>query len=146
MKNLSTPLTIVYKVFGLFMCAVTLVAVMLFIIGTHNLLGLAMLLMMIPFIRLVNVYQVKYDDKNIHLKKWTKKETIDLIRVKSINEGDLLSLDPYFEIEMTDGLGGLRKINFIPDIFESFHFFWTKRLIGQLLDFKILIRRYQKIN
>src|SRR5258708_4921114 len=140
MKNLSTSLTILYKVFGLFMCTVTIVAVTLFLIGTHDLLGLLMLLMIIPFIGLINVYQVKYDDKNIYLKKWSSKETIDLLKVKSINEGDLLSFDPYFEIEMKDDFGGLRKINFIPSIFEFFHYFWTKKLIGQLLDFKILIR------
>ena len=140
MKNLSTSLTIFYKLFGLFMCTVTVVAVTLFIIGTHNLLGLLMLLIIIPFIGLANVYQVKYDDKNVYLKKWTTNETIDLIKVKSINEGDLLGFDPYFEIEITDDLGGLRKINFIPSIFEFFHYFWTKKLIGQLLDFKIQIR------
>lgn len=140
MKNLSTPLTFLYKCWGLLWILLTVTVVILFINGTGNLWGLVMLLMIVPFIGLINTHQIKYDENYVYLKKWSKSERVELTKVKSINEGDLFSLDPYFELEIIDDQGELRKINFLPGVIESLHYFFTKRQIGQLMDFKIKVR------
>ena len=144
MKNLSTRLTIFYKIMGLLWIIATIVVVIVFIIGTHDFWGLALLILTIPFFGLVNIYQIRYDDRNVYIKKWSEPETFDLSKIKSINEGDLFSWDPFFQLEIIDDMGEIRKVNFMPDLVESFHYFFTKRFIGQLLDFKIQIRNLKR--
>jgi hypothetical protein len=144
MKNLSSHLTYFYKVWGLLWLIGTIISVILITYGTHSLWGLFFLIMIIPFVRLVNIYQIKYDSKNVNIKKWTKTETIDFTKIKSMNEGDLLSLDPFFELEIISDRGDIEKINFQPSTFESLHYIFTKKLIGQLLDFKNQIRNLKE--
>jgi hypothetical protein len=129
-----------YKAIGIFWTTATVGVVVFSVIGTHNFWGLALLILTIPFIGLTNIYQIRYDQNNIYIRKWRECETIELLKVKSINAGDPLSWDPFFQLEIVDHIGEIRKVNFMPDMIESFHYLFTKRFIGQLLDFKIQIR------
>lgn len=144
MKNLSSSLTFACKYFGLIWIAAIVIVVLIFTIGTTNFWGLALLISVTPFVGMINCYQIKYDDKNIYIKKWTKRETFDLSKIKSINEGDIFSWDPFFQLEIIGDTGEIRKVNFIPGFVESFHYFLTKRFVGQLLDFRIQIRNLKR--
>ena len=139
-KNLSSLLTIPYKIFGTLWLIMTLTIFVGFIIGTKNLWGLLILIMILPSIAILKLHQVEYDDQKLYLKKWFKEETIDFSNIKSLNEGELTGFDPFFEIEIFNEYGGTRKIDFMPSIFECLHYFFNKKLIGGLLDFKKQLR------
>jgi hypothetical protein len=144
MKNLSSPLTFAFKYLAVLWIVVIVVVVCIVLIMTHSFWGLALLVTLIPFVGMANCYQIKYDDKNIYIKKWVIREEFNLAMIKSINEGELFSWDPFFQLEVMDEDGTIRKVNFMPDWVESLDYLITKRYVGQLLDFKIQLRNVRR--
>jgi hypothetical protein len=80
---------------------------------------------------------VTYDDNFIYVKKWFNEVRYELKKVKSINEGDIMTMDPFFQLEIiSDDNRTIEKIEFAPKEFESLEFFFRKKYGGQLLMFK----------
>lgn len=140
MKHLSTSMTIVYKILALLFTLAIFTLTVFFIIDTHQVLGILIMLMAIPSLLVLNVYHVSYDHQTIYIRKWFSTETFEFSNVKSIYDADPFSLDPFFQLEIVDDEGELRKLNFIPDMVEAYHFYFTRRYVGHLLDFA---RRWQ---
>ena len=51
----------------------------------------------------------------------------------------MMSLDPFFEIEIRDKDGTIKKVDFMPKVFEQLTFMFTKKYSGHLLDIKTKI-------
>lgn len=87
----------------------------------------------------IKIQQVSYDDKNIYVYNWRSTKIYELKDIKSINEGSMLTFDPYFQIEIIDKDGAIKKVDFMPKIIEQLTFMFTKKYTGHLLDIKTKI-------
>jgi acyl-CoA hydrolase len=103
-----------------------------------------MVIMILPMLLVIKIQQVSYDDKYVYIYNWRTTKTYELKDVKSINEGNILTFDPFFEIEIVDKDGAKRKFDFMPKVFEQLTFMFTKQYTGQLLDFRTKIAASKK--
>jgi hypothetical protein len=55
-------------------------------------------------------------------------KTYELKDVKAINEGNIMSLDPFFEIEFRNKNGSIDKVDFMPKVSEQLTFMFTKKI------------------
>jgi hypothetical protein len=104
-----------------------------------------MVIMLLPMLLTIKIQQVSYDDKNIYVYNWRTTKTYELKDIKAINEGSMLSFDPYFEIEIIDKDGVIKKVDFMPKIFEQLTFMFTKKYTGHLLDIKTKIINSKRV-
>ncbi len=98
-----------------------------------------MIVMVLPMLLTIKIKQVRYDDRNIYVYNWRTTRTYELRDIKAINEGNMMSLDPFFEIEIRDKDGTIKKVDFMPKVFEQLTFMFTKKYSGHLLDIKTKI-------
>lgn len=98
-----------------------------------------MILMVLPMLLTLKIKQVSYDDENIYVYNWRTTRTYELRDIKTISEGNIMSLDPFFEIEIRDKDGTIKKVDFMPKVFEQMTFMFTKKYTGHLLDIKTRI-------
>lgn len=92
----------------------------------------------------IKIQQVSYDDKYVYIYNWRTTRTYELKDIKSINEGNMLAFDPFFEIEILDKNGTIKKVDFMPRVFEQLTYMFTKKYTGQLLDFKTKVATSHK--
>ncbi len=98
-----------------------------------------MIVMVLPILLTTKIKQVSYDDRNIYVYNWRTTRTYELRDIKAINEGNIVSLDPFFEIEIRDQDGTIIKVDFMPKVLEQLNFTFTKKYSGHLLDIKTKI-------
>jgi hypothetical protein len=76
------------------------------------------------------------------VKTWFKEVKYELKKVKSINEGEITTMDPFFQLEIIgDDNKTIEKIEFAPKQFESLEYFFRKTYGGQLFMFKRQVER-----
>ncbi len=134
-KRLSSRLTFVYKTFGVIWCLSTLILAIIILVGVQNPLGLFALVMILPSIPFLKLNRITFDEDFIYITKWWKEQKYELGNIKSINEGDITSMDPFFEIEI-NSLRGTIKFEFMPKFIENLTFFFKKKYIGSLLELR----------
>ena len=146
--ELSSRLTLIYKISGLCWGLVTVIIIVGFSIAKENPFGLLLLLVfLIPTIITYNLSKVTYDDNFVYVKTWFDEEKFELKKVKSINEGDFRTMDPFFQLEIiVDNDRTIKKVDFAPKYFESLEYFFRKSYNGRLLSFKRLVQRAREIN
>jgi len=139
--ELSSRLTYLHKGFGLFF-GISGIVLTIVVIANGDPLGLLGLFFLLPIIFTYKLSKVMFDDTFVYVQAWFSKEKFELKRVKSINEGDLSSMDPYFQLEiLADDNGTIRKIEFAPKNWESLEYFFRKKYVGRLLMFKRHVER-----
>jgi hypothetical protein len=121
-----------------------LTQVTLIIWTSNSLVGLLLLVGVLPVWPLLKICEIKYDDKNVYISNYRKHWTYELVNVKSINEGTI-PFDPFFELEIIEKSGHVRKIDFMPKVAEQINYMFTDKLSGRLLDLKIKIRETKMI-
>ena len=52
----------------------------------------------------------------------------------------MTGLDPFFELEIIEERGEIRKIQFIPKISEQLNYLFTRKLTGRLLELTIKLK------
>ena len=67
-------------------------------------------------------------------------EKYEIEKIKSINEADMTSLDPFFELEIMEQRGEVKKVDFTPKFFENMTYLLKREYSGQLLELKRRIR------
>jgi hypothetical protein len=144
-KYLTSKLTIFYKIIFPAIWTLIIVGLMIFIfIDSHDPKTFLLMLMVLPMLLVMKIQQVSYDDRNIYVYNWRTTRTYELRDIKAINEGNIMSLDPFFEIEIRDKNGTIKKVDFMPKVFEQLTFMFTKKYTGQLLDIKTKITESKK--
>jgi hypothetical protein len=138
-KRLSSRLTSVYKTFGVIWCLLILVLTIIILATAQNPLGLFALVMILPSIPFLKLNKITFDENFIYITKWWKEQKYELGNIKSINEGDITSMDPFFEIEIYS-LSGTIKFEFMPKFIENLTFFFKKKYIGSLLELRLKYR------
>lgn len=141
--ELSSRLTLVYKIFGLVWGILVTVLIIMYAIGTANPFVLLLLLVfLLPTIITYKLSKVTFDDNFVYVKTWLTEEKFELRKVKSINEGDLMAMDPFFQLEIiSDDNKTIKKIEFAPKQFESLEYFFRKKYGGRLLVLKRQVER-----
>jgi hypothetical protein len=99
-------------------------------------LGLMLAMICFAWLMIRKIREVFYDEKFIYLRDINFQRTINLQHVKSINEGSILSFDPWFEIELYPVDGIIEKFNFMPEIHEHIAYSLFGRLSKKLIGFK----------
>jgi len=92
--------------------------------------------MIMPIMIFLKLKRVSYDDNNVYISNWRTNWTYELKNVKAIHEGNIAGLDPFFELEIIEQKGELRKIDFMPKVSEQLNFIFTGKYTGRLLEFK----------
>ncbi len=95
-----------------------------------------MLFMLIPILLLIKIQQITYDNERIYIQNWRSTKTFELKNIIAINEGSIISLDPFFEIEIKTVDGTIIKIEFMPKVSELLNFMLTNKYTGNLFDLK----------
>ncbi len=141
--ELSSRLTFLYKIFGLLFSVSGAVLTIGLVIAKRDPLGLLMLLIfLLPIIITYRLSKITFDDNFVYVQTWLNAEKFELKKVKSINEGNLASIDPYFQLEiLTDDNKTIRKIEFAPKNWESLEYLFRKKYVGRLLMFKRHVER-----
>lgn len=141
-KLLTSRLTFLYKIVFPTIWTLLNLGLMIFIfIQTKDPLTFLIVLMLLPILLTIKLWQVSYDDKNVYLYNWKTRLTFELRDVKAINEGEIASFDPYFEIEIFNKSGSVKKFDFMPRVIEQLTFTFTKKYSGHLLDLRSKIIR-----
>ena len=136
-KRLSSQLTIFYKIIVPVTWALIILGLMIFMfIDSRNPMAFLIILMLLPMLLFMNLKQISYDDDNIYVYNWRTTKTYEIKDIKSINEGDIMSLDPFFEIEVRGKSGSVEKIDFMPKTSEQLTFMLTKKYSGRLHEIK----------
>ncbi|MBI3221342.1 MAG: hypothetical protein HYZ44_17660 [Bacteroidetes bacterium] len=136
-KLLTSQLTVFYKIVFPTIWTLIFVGLMIFIfIDSNDPRTFFMVIMILPMLLVIKIQQVSYDDKNVYIYNWRTTQTYELKDIKSINEGNILTFDPFFEIEILAKNGTIKKVDFMPRVFEQLTYMFTKKYTGQLLDFK----------
>ncbi|MCB9237399.1 MAG: hypothetical protein H6580_05690 [Flammeovirgaceae bacterium] len=138
--QLSSSLTFGYKVFGIFWGLITILLFLIITIGTKDPLGLVMLLMLLPSIVFLRLNKITFDENFVYVTKWMTEEKYEIEKIKSINEADMTSLDPFFELEIMEQRGEVKKVDFMPKFFENMTYLLKREYSGQLLELKRRIR------
>jgi len=138
--QLSSSLTFGYKVFGIFWGLITILLFLIITIGTKDPLGLVMLLMLLPSIVFLRLNKITFDENFVYVTKWMTEEKYEIEKIKSINEADMTSLDPFFELEIMEQRGEVKKVDFTPKFFENMTYLLKREYSGQLLELKRRIR------
>jgi hypothetical protein len=139
-KNLTSRLTIFYKVILPATWALIVVGLMIFIfVDSKDPMTFLMILMSVPMLVFTKLKQISYDDKNIYVYNWLVTKTYELKDIEAINEGYVLSLDPFFEIEIRGKNGAIETVHFMPRMVEQLTFMFTKKYTGYLGDIKTRI-------
>ncbi len=140
-KQLSSRLTFGYKIFGLIWGVFTVLVIVVFIIGTKDLLGLFMLVALLPSIVFLRLNKITYDENFVYVTKWWTEQKYEIKKIKSINEADMTSMDPFFELEIIEQKGELKKVDFMPRFLENLTYFLKKEYSGQLLELRTKIEK-----
>jgi hypothetical protein len=61
----------------------------------------------------IHLKQVTYDDKHLYVYNWRTVKTYSLTDVKAIHEGQLMTFDQFFELELKDKPGQVQKVAFM---------------------------------
>ena len=61
---------------------------------------------------------------------------IELKNIRSINEGSILSFDPWFEIELYPINGKIERFDFMPEIYEHIAYSFLGKLSKKLIGFR----------
>lgn len=140
-KHLSSGLTFLYKIiFPTFFAVLVLIATVYLLWTTGDLMTLLAPLTLFPFLILIKIQQVKFDDENVYISNGRTKWTYQLKDIKAINEGSLMTLDPFFELEIIEKNGQIRKVDFMPKVDEFITYTFTGKLTGRLIELKQKIR------
>lgn len=141
--NLSSRLTFVYKFFGLVFGLLSIFSVMALVIGKENPIYLLLLLpFLLPTIITYKLSNVTFDDNYVYVRTWFNEVKYELRNVKSINEGDITTMDPFFQLEIFgDDKRTIEKIEFAPKQFESLEYFFRKTYGQRLFMFKRQVER-----
>jgi hypothetical protein len=136
-KKLSSKLTIVYKIFLPILWIMLIVGLTTFIfLDSNDPKTFLMLFMLIPILLLIKIQQITYDNERIYIQNWRSTKTFELKNIIAINEGSIISLDPFFEIEIKTVDGTIIKIEFMPKVSELLNFMLTNKYTGNLFDLK----------
>jgi hypothetical protein len=104
-----------------------------------SLLTLLMLLVMLNPIRLK---WIMYDDYYVFISNGRTKWVYELNQVKAINEPNG-PLDPFFELEIRDKDGRIKKFDFVPQ--DQFVYKFTGTYGGDLLEFENKVRAAKSV-
>jgi hypothetical protein len=136
-RHLSSHLTPVFKfVFPAIWSAAIIGAVILILVDSHDISAVIILPMILLMWAPVQLKQITYDDRNVYIYNWRKTKTFALTDIKSINDGQLGTFDPFFELEIRDKDGRTQKIDFLPHVKEHLIFSFTNQYTGHLLTLK----------
>jgi len=142
---LSSSLTFIYKVIIPTVWTLAILTLVTLIIWTSNSwVGLLFLVGVLPMWPLTKINEIKYDDKNVYISNFRTHWTYELVNIKSINEGTM-PFDPFFELEIFEKSGRVRKVDFMPKVLEQINYMFTDKLSGRLLDLKTKIRETKMI-
>ena len=97
-------------------------------------------LTLFPFLILIKIQEVKFDEENVYIFNGRTKWTYKLKDIKAINEGSIMTLDPFFELEIIQNGGQIKKVDFMPRIEEFITYTFTGNLTGRLIEIKQKIR------
>jgi hypothetical protein len=135
MKHLSSRLTFVYKIVLPTIWTVLIVALTSFMLwDSHNPWALLTLLMLLPMINPIRLNWIMYDDYYVFISNGRTKWVYELNQVKSINEPNGGPFDPFFELEIHDNHGQIRKFDFLSK--DQFIYKLTGTYGGNLLEFE----------
>jgi hypothetical protein len=139
---LSSSLTFIYKI-----VLPTIWTLIVFgltgwiLLDSHDPWTLLMLLLVLPMLSFIKLNRVSYDDQQVYIFNGRSQQTYELKQIKSMNEGNIGGLDPFFELEINSIEGEVRKVDFLPKMSEQMRYVFTGQLSGRLLEFKNKIRR-----
>jgi hypothetical protein len=105
--------------------------------NSHNPWTLLILLMLLPMLNLIKLNWVTYDDYYVFVSNGRRRWIYELKQIKSINEPNG-QMDPFFELEIFDKNGEIRKVDFLPQ--DQFVYKITGTHTGNLLELKNKIR------
>ena len=135
-KHLSSDWTFVYKiVIPTIWTLVILLIIALVLWDSHDLRAFFILLILLPTFFMIKIKRVTYDDKFIYISNFRTEWTYELSNVKSINEANMASFDPFFEVEIIEETG-VKKFDFMPRIFEYLYYLFNREMTGRLLELK----------
>ena len=137
-KNLSSRLTFIYKIIvptiwtlGILSCIVVAIW------DTKNLIWLVFLILVTPILIFVKLEKITYDNKYVYLSNYLTSWTYELKDIKSIRKRDTLSFDPlFFQLLIFEQNGEIRKVKFMPKVFEMMTYIFTAKLNGRLLELR----------
>jgi hypothetical protein len=143
MKHLSSRLTFVYKILLPTIWTIIIVVLTSFMLwDSHNPWVLLTLLMILPMFNPINLKWIVYDDYYVFISNGRTKWIYELNEVKSINEPNG-PLDPFFELEIRDKDGQIKKFDFLPQ--DQFVYKLTGAYRGNLLEFENKIRAAKSV-
>jgi hypothetical protein len=85
---------------------------------------------------------VMYDDYYVFISNGRRQWVYELKQIKSINESNG-RLDPFFELEIYDKNGEIRKVDFVPQ--DEFVYKFTGTHRGNLLELKNKVREAKSV-
>ena len=139
-KQLKSRLTVFYKIIFPAIWTLIIAGLIIFIfIVSNDPMSFLVIVLLLPIRLYIDLQPISYDDKNIYVYNWRTTKTYELNDIKAINEGDRMSFDPFFEIEVRNKNGSIEKVDFMPKIFEQLAFMFTKRYTVNLYDVKTRI-------
>jgi hypothetical protein len=105
---------------------------------SHNPWTLLTLGMLLPMITPIRLNWIMYDDCYVFISNGRTKWVYELNQVKSINEPNGGPLDPFFELEIRDNQGQIKKFDFLSQ--DQFVYKLTGTYGGNLLEFESKIK------
>lgn len=136
-KHLTSKLTVFYKIVFPTAWTLLIVGLIIFIyIDSNDPKTFAIALMWLPMLLPIRIKEISYDEESIYVYNWRTTKVYDLSDIKAINEGNIMSLDPFFEMEIREKDGSIKKIDFMPKVSEQLTFLFTKKYTGHLYDLK----------
>lgn len=140
-KKSSSSLTFVYKVFFPAIWAIMIAGLTGFTYWeSGNEWTFLILLMILPMLIFVKIKSISFDNDFIFVSNGLRMEKYEMERLKSVNEGNIMSLDPFFELEILDNNGEVKKIDFMPKIGEQLKYQFTGKITGRLGELKESLR------
>jgi hypothetical protein len=144
MKHLSSRLTFVYKIILPTIWTVVIVALTSFLLrDSHDPWTLLTLIMLLPIIHCIRLNWIMYDDFYVFISNGRTKVIYKLNQVKSINEPNGGPFDPFFELEVHDDYGQIKKFDFLSQ--DQFVFKMTGTFGRDLLEFENKIKAAKSV-
>ena len=144
MKHLSSNMTLIYKIIVPTIWTLIVLGLTGFMLwASHNPWVLLTLIMLLPMLGAIRLNWVMYDDHYVFISNGRRQWIYELKQIKSINEG-YGTFDPYFELEIYETGGKIRKVDFLPQ--DQFVYKFTGKHSGNLLELKNKIREAKALS
>lgn len=93
---------------------------------------LSLLLMLLPVLPVLKLNFVSFDTSAVYISGGFKTRVFLVRDLKSINQGQMFSLDPWYELEFYDRKGETIKFDFAPHFNEQVSYSMHGKLTGRL--------------